>query len=135
MYSLKEFPYSPWIYKNFYLPLHQQNMEDMELKNRKFKIFGQTWKLNFVDDIVLNSADGEEIHPKGTSNWEVSKIEIRKNSIEGKPFDEETIKISILHELMHALLDEGMFKDESQNEQLVEYLAKGVNSLLNQHVI
>ena len=52
-----------------------------------------------------------------------------------KPFPKEEIEITKLHELMHCALATGMYKRDSDNESLVEWLARSVFSLRQQKVI
>ena len=47
----------------------------------------------------------------------------------------EELDKNLIHECIHAILDEGQFFDESSNEPLVEWLARCIYSLKKQKVI
>ena len=45
------------------------------------------------------------------------------------------IYITLVHEIIHAVLDTGQYLEESQKEPLVEWLARCIISLLKQDIL
>ena len=45
--------------------------------------------------------------------------------------DKSEAKITLLHELIHAILDEGQYHNSSENEPMVEWLARCLKSLMD----
>lgn len=45
--------------------------------------------------------------------------------------DKSDAKITLLHELIHAILDEGQYSNASNDEPMVEWLARCLKSLMD----
>lgn len=105
----------------------------MEIKNKTVNIFGTKYKILFVDNANPDIGEGEYSFGICDSTRFIIRISIK--DIDGKPLSEDIIKISLLHELFHAILNEGQYRGSSDDEPLVEWLAKCTNSILNQKVI
>ena len=45
------------------------------------------------------------------------------------------IYITLVHEIIHAILDTGQYFEESQKEPLVEWIARCIISLLKQDIL
>lgn len=103
----------------------------MNKKNRTIKIFNTSYKLRFVDEI--ESKEGEWTY--GTCDSATCTITVSTKGIDGKPLKDDVIKISLLHELVHAILNEGQYRNSSNDEPLVEWLAKCLKHLIDQQVI
>ena len=97
----------------------------MEYKDRTIDIFGSKWKLKFVDKIDLE----DDSNPDGITDANKRLIAISTNQS-----DNETI-ITLLHELIHAILDTGQYLSSSQNEPMVEFVARSLYSLTKQRLI
>lgn len=97
----------------------------MEYKDRTIDIFGSKWKLKFVDKIDLE----DDSNPDGITDANKRLIAISTNQS-----DNETI-ITLLHELIHAILDTGQYLNSSQNEPMVEFVARSLYSLTKQRLI
>lgn len=104
----------------------------MEFKNRKFKIFDSTWNIKF-EDKYFKAKDGGTIF--GETDPSTRTIRISLRDINGNPYKEDNIRVTVLHELFHAIFLEGQYLNEYNDEPIVEWSAKCINSLLNQHVI
>ena len=97
----------------------------MEYKDRTIDIFGSKWKLKFVDKIDLE----DDSNPDGITDANKRLIAISTNQS-----DNETI-ITLLHELIHAILATGQYLSSSQNEPMVEFVARSLYSLTKQGLI
>lgn len=85
--------------------------------------------IRFVDKI---EDEGKTYY--GLTKYKLSYIDIQiaTKDNDGNPLSEDTIKTTVLHELLHAILDKMFFNKESENESLVEWTAQGLNSILKQ---
>lgn len=104
----------------------------MEFKNRKFKIFDSTWNIKFKDKYFKADEGGTLL---GETDPNTRTIRISLRDINGNPYKEDNIRVTVLHELFHAIFLEGQYLNEYNDEPIVEWSAKCINSLLNQHVI
>ena len=104
------------------------------MKDKLFDLFGSIWEIKYVDHI-LQDEDDEEHFYYGLTTHGAHKIEIAIKDPDGKPLPKEEIKISLLHELMHAILGQGMFSAYNGDEPCVEWCARSINSLINQKII
>jgi hypothetical protein len=102
-----------------------------KIKDFKFKLFGSTYSVSFVDVITLPNCEG---FLYGYCDNICRSIKIATKDSDGKPFPIEEIKISLFHEISHAVLNTGGYVTEGSNEQLVEWLGRCMNSLLEQKV-
>lgn len=97
----------------------------MEYKDRTIDIFGPKWKLKFVDKIDLE----DDSNPDGITDANKRLIAISTNQSDNE------IIITLLHELIHAILDTGQYLNSSQNEPMVEFVARSLYSLTKQRLI
>lgn len=97
----------------------------MEYKDRTIDIFGSKWKLKFVDKIDLE----DDSNPDGITNANKRLIAISTNQSDNE------IIITLLHELIHTILDTGQYLNSSQNEPMVEFVARSLYSLTKQRLI
>ena len=67
-------------------------------------------------------------HTKVTAN----KILIDTKDFEGKTLPQITIEITILHEMIHAILSSGQYESANNDEPLVEWLANCIYSIKEQ---
>lgn len=65
----------------------------------------------------------------GLTDYVNRRICIATKDSESKPFPKEEIELTKLHELMHAALGTGMYKNVSDDEPLVEWLARSIMPL------
>lgn len=105
----------------------------MEFKNRKFKIFDSIWSIKFEDKHLKAEDNGGTILGDTDPNTRTIRISLR--DINGNPYKENNIRVTVLHELFHAIFLEGQYLNEYNDEPIVEWSAKCINSLLNQHII
>lgn len=102
------------------------------MTDKKFTIFGTTYKLRFVDSI---NPDDKETFTWGDTDGRIHTIRIATKDINGKAINEDEIDITVLHELYHAILNEGQYRSCSEDEPLVEWLARCTHSLKKQKVL
>lgn len=97
----------------------------MEYKDRTIDIFGSKWKLKFVDKIDLE----DDSNPDGITDANKRLIAISTNQSDNE------VMITLLHELIHAILNTGQYLSSSQNEPMVEFVARSLYSLTKQGLI
>ena len=97
----------------------------MEYKDRTIDVFGSKWKLKFVDKIDLE----DDSNPDGITDANKRLIAISTNQSDNE------VMITLLHELIHAILDTGQYLSSSQNEPMVEFVARSLYSLTKQGLI
>lgn len=103
----------------------------MELKNKSFNIFGTKYRIKFVDNVLNEEGD-----------WTYGKIDTYSKEIQvsiklsnGKDMQENEILITLYHEIIHAVLLTGQYINSSNDEPLVEWLARCILSLKNQKIL
>ena len=117
-------------------------MDIEKLHNKKFNIFGSTWTIKIVDAIVdekdYAAKDGDYDNMKGSYVGSTSCAEgtIRiARELNGIKVTNEFMFNTLCHELTHAILDTGGYNKETCDEQLVEFLGRGIAELVRQNVI
>lgn len=100
------------------------------LKIKKIKIFNNIYTIKYVDKI---SNDNDRF-TFGRTNSIDREILIATKGI-NKNLSLNSIKLTLLHELVHVILDEGCYSEESANEHLVEWLAKGFKEIIDKNII
>lgn len=104
----------------------------IEFKNKKFNLFGTEWQLKF-EDVVLDPNDGHEIYGQ-TYKGGINIITIARN-IDGHKVSDRELRITILHEIMHAIFSTGQYHDSNYEEPLVEWCARCLNQLIEKKII
>lgn len=104
------------------------NIEDFN--NRQFDIFGTTYTIKLVDTL---DADDNLLH-YGLSMCNTKEIKISREVMKAKQLDSE-IYLTLVHEVIHAVLDTGQWIEESGKEALVEWLTRCIISLLKQDIL
>lgn len=104
----------------------------MKYKDTKFDIFGTEWSIKYIDKIDQESNDTFCL---GRTNYSDHTILISKKNLEGDNITNSEIKITLLHEIVHAILGTGQYNTASNDEPLVEWLARCIKSLLDQKII
>lgn len=104
----------------------------MKLKDRKFDLFGTEYTIEYVNKIETVS---EDVFTSGCTNPAAHTIKIAKKDYNGNEVNPNEHKITLLHELLHAILDGGQYRQESNDEPMVEWIARCLKSLMDQKVI
>lgn len=95
---------------------------------KSFKLFDTKWSVEHCDTIE----DGDN-WSWGREDNGAKLIKIGKKDPSGNEFKDDIVKITYYHELIHAILDEGSYFNESENEPMVEWIAKCLASLSTQN--
>ena len=105
-----------------------------KIGNKKtFRLFGTTWTIHMQRKVESHKEDRHWIF--GHSSIMDQSIRVSVNNKEDKPLPTETVKTTALHELVHAILPNGQYLEETQNEPMVEWIARSIQSLYEQKVI
>lgn len=111
------------------------NMNIEKFNNKQFDIFGSNWTINIVDNIEPEvDEDGYKHHYAGMTYNATQKIEIARTVREEKLSNEMMCK-TLVHELVHVICDTGAYYEKSNDEPFVEFMARGIVSLLNQNIL
>ena len=104
------------------------NIEDFN--NKQFDIFGTTFTIKLVDTLD----DEDNMLHYGLTEGNTKEIRVSKEVMKAKQPDSE-IYLTLVHEVVHAVLDTGQWLEESQKEALVEWLTRCIISLLKQGIL
>lgn len=104
----------------------------MKYKNRTIKVFNTKYKVTYVDDIKSDTPDRTTM---GETDFHLKTIKIRVTNRDGNPIPKSEVEICLLHELFHAILTEGQYLNSTDDEPLVEWLARCTKQLIDQKVI
>lgn len=102
------------------------------MKSKEFDLLGTKYTIQYIDKIETGD---ESIFRSGSTNPAAHRITLARLGFNGKPMDKGDAEITLLHELIHAILDEGQYQDSSKDEPMVEWLARCLHSLRNQKII
>lgn len=101
-----------------------------DFNNKQFDIFGTIFTIKLVDTL---DEDDNNLH-YGLTEDNTKEIRISKEVIKAKQPDSE-IYITLVHEIIHAVLNTGQYLEESQKEPLIEWLTRCIISLLKQDIL
>lgn len=102
------------------------------MKDKKVDILGTTYQVKFVDYI---HADEEGNCMMGECDSSIQLIRVCNKDRKGNPLPEELIKQNLCHELVHAILNEGQYLNQSDDEPLVEWIGRNIYQLFKQKVL
>ena len=108
--------------------MNNMNIEDFN--NKQFDIFGTVFTIKLVD--TLDEDDNNLYY--GLTEDNTKEIRISKEVMKAKQPDSE-IYITLVHEIIHAILNTGQYLEESQKEPLIEWLTRCIISLLKQDIL
>lgn len=102
----------------------------MKYKNFKFDIFGDTYKVVFKDKVFSDNEYilGQTITSKNT-------ILISTKDSDNTELSDNVILTTLYHEIFHAILFAGQYNSCGNDEPLVEWQARCLNSLIKQNVL
>lgn len=98
-------------------------------KLKKINFFGENYKIKFVDKIPATEEEG---FIYGQHNSAKRLITVATLNPEGKPFSKDVLQLTLAHELMHAIFWSGQYGNCNDDEPLVEWCGKCLNTLLKQ---
>lgn len=105
----------------------------MKFTNKEFDLFGVKWTIKYVDKLEETSKENGYFF--GVSHVDSATIQVALLDSKGKPLSESAIRLTLLHELVHAILGSGGYENSTHDEPMVEWLARCINSLQKQKVI
>ena len=101
---------------------------------KKLNLFGTEYLIKYCDEITREH-NGETQVTQGLCDSANRIISVAVKSADGSPMPNFDIRKNTLHEFFHAILDEGQYLELSDNEPLVEWLARCMTSILDQGVL
>ena len=112
-----------------------EKKKERKWKNKKFNIFGDKWTIMFGDKVMESTASNPEEHwVWGLTVPTERKLLISTISENDRHLADDDIMCTIAHECVHAILDSGQYCNASNDEPMVEFLAKGILSLIKSKV-
>ena len=109
------------------------NIEDFN--NKRFYLFGSEWIINIVDSIEPEVDEDEYKHHYAGMTYNITqKIEIAR-TVKGEKLSNEIMYKTLIHELVHVICNTGVYFEKSNDEPFVEFMARGILSLLKQDLI
>ena len=110
-------------------------MKIEDFNNKQFDIFGSKWTIHIVDSIEPEvDEDGYKHHYAGMTYNATQKIEIAR-TVKGEKLSNEIMYKTLIHELVHVICNIGAYFNYSNDEPFVEFMARGIVSLLNQNIL
>ena len=100
--------------------------------NKTVDIFGTTYTIEYVDKI---DSDNDDTFIEGWCNSSKCNIKVAIKYKDGTDIPDDVIKKNLIHELIHAILNEGQYLRNSDDEPLVEWLARCIHSILKQNIL
>lgn len=108
-------------------------MQSRKWKNFNIDIFGTKWKVKFEDQVYNKFNDNAWVF--GITVGYSRTIFVSKKDVDGNPIPDEEIEATVMHELIHAVLDTGQYNQSSADEPLVEWLSKCFLMLLHKDIL
>lgn len=97
---------------------------------KKFKLFNTTWTIKIVDVIETGEPS---VYQFGSCDG-ISHTIIIAKKVGGIQQSEREMKLTLIHEILHAILQTGQYNEHS-NEPLVEWEANCIYALLEQKIL
>ena len=104
------------------------------MEEKKLNLFGTQYLIKFVDEIKREE-DGKTSITEGLCDSANRIISVALKQPDGNPTPAYDLRKNLLHECFHAILDEGQYLNNSDDEPLVEWLARCMTSILDQGVL
>ena len=101
------------------------------MENIKFKVFESPWTIKFQERVTTETEDGRIVWAFGIAKPAERKIFISTKTDEGVAIPASELKLTALHELMHAVFVTGQYLQANSDEPLVEWLARCIFSFMN----
>lgn len=98
----------------------------------KVRLFLTEYSVEIVDSLP-DSEDGSIRY--GECVYEERVIRIARLNSFGEPYPRVHMILTLYHEIMHAIFDEGQYGDESDCEPMVEWVAKCLTSIYMSGVV
>lgn len=116
--------------------MEKKKKKERKWKSKKFNIFGDEWHIVFGEKTICHTGpeDKEGHWVYGIADAQNKVITVSTLGEYGNPLPEHDIVCTIAHECVHAILESGQYCSASNDEPMVEFLAKGILSLLKSKV-
>lgn len=101
------------------------------MKEKSYNLFGSTWRIQFVDEVV--SENGKWLFGEIESPSRVITISTKKP--DGSKLSKDEIELTVLHEIVHSIFQTGQYMSCNSDEPLVEWTARCLKALKEQHII
>ena len=101
------------------------------MKDKKFDLFGSKIVIKETDRVLVKDKD---IEAYGGYNPDGNEI-LLAETVNGHTVTEDEKRITLLHELFHCIFDKGKYNADGDDEPLVEWCARCINSLIKQKII
>ena len=96
------------------------------MKNFKINIFNTEYSVKLEDKVDFEESD----FTWGTGDAVNKEIQLARYLPNRDEISKEELIETLLHEVIHMILDEGMYWEESKNETMVEWLTKCLYDLI-----
>lgn len=104
-------------------------------KSKKFNIFGDIWNIVFADAVTEDRGPEDPEHWLfGMTDHINKRISVSTKNVAGEPLCDREVLTTIAHECVHAILGSGCYNNSNDDEPMVEFLGKGILSLLQYKV-
>lgn len=102
----------------------------METEDRKIRLNSSTYTVEFMDKIPVRRG-----FRWGETDTVEKTIKVATKKASGRKMTNDEKKLTYFHELVHAILDEGQYCKESNNETLVEWIGHCLLQLSKQKAL
>ena len=93
-------------------------------------LFGSKWTIQFLDKIPTDDPSSFQF---GLTDGVQRIIKVATKDREGNDFPENEIRLTVLHEVVHAIFDTGQY--DNSDEPMVEWIARCMYAILEQKIL
>lgn len=104
-------------------------------KNTTINLLGVKYSIKFMDTVLNRDPDGTEISVWGLCNHDKRSIYIATKNSEMKPRSRDEIRITLIHEILHAICTSYQYFNTSSDEPFIEIMARSINSMINSDLL
>ncbi len=101
------------------------------MKEKNYNLFGSNWKIQFTDKVV----DDNNKWIFGTTESPSMLITVSTKKPDGSKLSKDEIELTVLHEIVHSIFQTGQYMNCDNDEPLVEWTARCLKTLKEQHII
>lgn len=101
------------------------------MKEKSYNLFGSTWIIQFVDEVV----DENDKWLFGETESPSRVITVSTKKPDGSKLSKDEIELTVLHEIVHSIFQTGQYMSCDNDEPLVEWTARCLKALKEQHII
>lgn len=108
-------------------------MDRPKSNQNTFHLYGTEWTIRYCDYIEKEKEDEDE--KDGLCDHSEHLISVATKKLNGKDKVPSEIELTLLHEIVHAILGTGQYISSCEDEPLVEWIARSIYSLKKQGVL